>query len=68
MLIFSIKNNLKKYCAKKRAKATIDMLKVAGCANKQVRLQVPCLNVFINETKQLIHLPDDSMKIPYACW
>lgn len=67
VLIFSIKNNIRKFCTGKKSKLITDLVSVGACANQEIRLQVPCMEMFQNVTKQLLYLPDDRFKIPHAC-
>lgn len=71
IMIYTTKQNLRKYCGKQGSRTVRDLLKLAPCANKYVRpapQPMDCLNEFINKTAQLVNIKPDKVKIPHTCW
>ena len=72
VIMYSVKSTfVRKYCAgsgKKRKKQGEQLMKMAPCMNEKFLQKDPCIGQFIEETKQLVHLADDSLKIPHSCW
>ena len=68
ILIYSIRQNLRRFCGKKGSKLVKNYIKLGPCANKYAQQNDFCIAKFTNQTKQLINIKDDSKKIPHTCW
>ena len=68
ILLYTLKRSIRKYCGKKESKVVQDLLKIAPCANQHIRPHQICSQQYIQKTKQLIGLVDDTHKLHYACW
>lgn len=67
IVVYSVKNGIKQFC-RKRTKKLKKLLTVTPCINKHIQRRDRCIAGFINETKQLINIEQDNLKIRYACW
>ena len=71
VIMYSIKGSfVRKYCApgKKSKKEASQLMQMAPCVNQHLLPDDRCIVQFINETKQLVNIQEDSLKVPHMCW
>ena len=71
IFLYTAKRNVQKHCGKRVGKAIRTLLKVAPCVNRELRGNPnteQCSNQFLNQTKQLINIKEDRVKITHVCW
>ena len=67
LVVYTVRVNLKRFCGKQGSKMTREFLKMGPCANRYIQPNDHCFVRFINATKGLINIADDSKKFPHVC-
>jgi hypothetical protein len=70
VIMYSIKGSfVRKYCSpgKKNKKEAVQLMKMAPCINEHLLRDESCIIQFINDTKPLVNIQEDELKIPYTC-
>ena len=71
VIMYSIKASfIRKYCipGKKSKKEANQLMAMAPCVNQYLLPDDRCIVQYVNQTKQLVNVQDDSLKIPHMCW
>ena len=70
VVLYSVKSHMiRQYCGKtKNRKRVTNLVKVSPCLNKYFLPNDLCISQFINQTKSLINIKNDKLKIPHTCW
>lgn len=69
MILYTIKGNLlRRYCSgEKSAKEAAKLIGMAPCINAYLQPDDRCSMRFVNQTKQLVNVKDDWVKMPHIC-
>ena len=67
--VFSLRRASRTFCSNKRKskKKLEQLLQAAPCINTQIK-QFQCIDQLKDDTKKMIPLKDDKLKIKYSCW
>lgn len=71
VIMYSIKSSFyKRFCGpgKKIKEEAKVLMAMAPCVNEHLLPDDRCIMQFVNETKPLVNLADDSLKVPHSCW